>query len=94
MSTEFVLRIRFHYPSSLQELNFYDVRDSGAFYYYFVQCRQDFIHDMLHDVYHSHVKVTPILTRFCLIASGLSYVYSIKVALNYAIKLKGYHLPN
>lgn len=54
---EFVLRIRFKYPPSLEKHNFNDVWDTGAFYYYFVQCRHDFIHDTLHDAYHCHIKV-------------------------------------
>ena len=57
-SREFVLRIRFKYPPSLEKQNFSDVWESGAFYYYFLQSRHDFIHDILHDVYHCHIKVS------------------------------------
>lgn len=56
-SVELVLRIRFKYPPSLEKNNFNDVWDTGAFYYYFAQCRFDFIHDTLHDIYHCHIKV-------------------------------------
>ncbi|XP_067941685.1 tyrosine-protein kinase JAK2-like isoform X2 [Watersipora subatra] len=56
VSCEFVLRIRFKYPPSSLKQNFGDVWESGAFYYYFLQCRHDFIYDILHDVYHCHVK--------------------------------------